>query len=255
MTTLDDLSTGFSLDQAQTAALESYLDLLLAWRGGNVTAVRTRKEAIERLLADSLALVDVGALREAGPAWLDLGSGAGIPGIPLAVARPDARLTLLDAGARKCAFLKAAVAATGLSDRATVVHGRSEEFAARTTGDGERPAAGEGRAAAPAGGGRESYDVVLARAVAGLATVVELAAPLLASGGVLLAVKSADGAGRELPGAEIAAGRCGLAAVETAALPRSPLRDSVCVVFGKRFAAPDWLPRRAGLAARRPLVS
>ena len=70
---------------------------------------------------------------------------------------------------------------------------------------------------------------------------------------MLLAVKSADGAARELPAAAVAAGRCGLAVEETVALQRSPLRDSVCVVVVKRDPAPDWLPRRSGLAARRPL--
>lgn len=239
MTTLDDLAHAFDLDRDQTTALGRYLDLLLTWRAGNVTAVRTREEAVERLLADSLALLDVPALATAGTRWLDLGAGAGIPGVPLAVARKDARLTLLESVARKCAFLEKAVATTDLSERTAVVRARSEEYAARET----------------EAGGREAHDIVFARAVAALATVVELAAPLLAAGGVLLAVKSAEGAAREAPLAEAAADRCGLAVEATVALARSPLRDSVCVVFGKRDPAPDWLPRRPGLAARRPLGS
>jgi len=239
VTTLDDLARAFDLDRHQAATLDRYLDLLLAWRGGNVTAVRTRDDAVERLLADSLALLDVPALTRAGDRWLDLGTGAGIPGLPLAVARRGARLTLLDSVAKKCAFLAAALSAMGLAGRVTVVNARSEKYAAR----------------APEAGGREAFDVVFARAVAGLATVVELAAPLLAGDGVLLAVKSADGAQRELPAAEAAAGRCGLAVAATVALPRSPLSDSVCVVVGKCGPAPDWLPRRPGLATRRPLYS
>jgi len=183
VTTLDDLARAFDLNREQVTALGRYLDLLLTWRAGNVTAVRTSEEAVDCLLADSLALLDVPALTRAGTRWLDLGAGAGIPGIPLAVARRDVRLTLLDSVAKKCAFLREAVAATSLTERATVVRSRSETYAAR-----------ESKA-----GGREAFDVVLARAVAGLATVVELAAPLLAEGGVLLAVKSADGAARELP--------------------------------------------------------
>jgi 16S rRNA (guanine527-N7)-methyltransferase len=239
VTTLDGLTHAFGLDRDQAAALGRYLELLMTWRAGNVTAVRSREEAVDRLLADSLALLDVPALAVAGTRWLDLGAGAGIPGIPVAVARRDARLTLLESAAKKCVFLREAVATTSLTERAVVVHARSEEYAARET----EPS------------GREAYDVVFARAVSGLATVVELAAPLLAVGGVLLAVKSAEGAARELPAAEVAAGRCGLVVKATVALPRSPLRDSVCVVVGKRDAAPDWLPRRPGLAARRPLGS
>ena len=254
MITLDDLAADVGLDEVQTAGLSCYLDLLLGWRRGNVTAVRSRDEAIERLLADSLALLDVRAFGKAGPRWLDLGAGAGIPGIPLAVARPTAQLTLLDSVARKCVFLEEAVVAAGLAGRARVVHARSEDFAAREEDADERRSAGAGRAAAPADGGREAFDVVFARAVAGLATVVELAAPLLATGGVLLAVKTAAGAAAEGSAAEAVAGRCGLAASGTVALSSSPLRDSVCAVFSKRDPTPDWLPRRAGLAARRPLA-
>jgi len=253
--TLDDVVDAFGLDGVQAAALVRYLDLLLGWRRGNLTAVRTRAEAVSRLLADSLALLDVPALVDAGPCWLDLGAGAGLPGIPLAVARQAARLTLLDSVAKKCVFLEAAVAATGLTSRASVVCARSEEFAAhRAVASGGR-AAGEGRATAPAGAGREAFDVVFARAVASLAVVVELAAPLLAADGVLLAVKTATGAAQERPAAEAAAARCGLVAAGTVELPRSPLRESVCAVFVRREPAPDWLPRRPGLAARRPLSS
>jgi 16S rRNA (guanine527-N7)-methyltransferase len=179
----------------------------------------------------------VPALTRAQTRWLDLGAGAGIPGIPLAVARRDVRVTLLESAAKKCVFLREAVAATGLTARAAVVHARSEQYAARET----------------EASGREAHDVVFARAVSGLATVVELAAPLLAEGGMLLAVKSAEGAARELPAAEAAAGRCGLVVEATVPLLKSPMADSVCVVVGKNDPTPDWLPRRPGLAARRPL--
>jgi 16S rRNA (guanine527-N7)-methyltransferase len=234
--TLDDVAADFGLDEAQAAALATYLDLLLGWRRGNITAVRSRAEAIDRLLADSLAILDVPALQEAGARWLDLGAGAGVPGIPLAVARPAARVTLLESAAGKCVFLEEAVAAAGLTGRAVVVHARSEAFAA------------------PADGGREAFDVVFARALAGLASVVELAAPLLATDGVLLAVKGARGAEREGPAGEQAARECGLLSSGVVVLSRSPVTASVCAVFHKREPAPDWLPRRPGLATRRPLA-
>lgn len=250
MTTLDELAAEFGLDGVQTAALGRYLDLLLGWRAGNVTGVRTRAGAVDRLLGDSLALLDVPALGRAGDRWLDLGAGAGVPGIPLAVARPAARLVLLDAEAKKCAFLQAAVAEAGIGDRASVVHARSEAFAAADAAGAMAPA---GMDAAPGLGGREAFDVVLARAVAGLATVVELAAPLLAPGGVLLAVKTTAGAERETPGAAAAASECGLGPADVVLLSRSPLPGSVCVVYAKVASAPGWLPRRAGLAQKRPL--
>ncbi|MCX6372626.1 MAG: class I SAM-dependent methyltransferase, partial [Actinobacteria bacterium] len=161
--TIEGLAAAFGLDTAQAAALSRYACLMLAWRRGNVTALRTRAEVVNTLFGDALALLDVPHLRErAGAAWLDLGAGAGIPGIPLAVALPAAELTVLDSALKKSAFLEAALEAAGLTARAATVCARSEHHAA--TG---QP-------------GREAYAVVLARAVAPLPALVELAAPLLA---------------------------------------------------------------------------
>jgi len=269
----ETLMTGFGLGADQTLALGRYLDLLLDWRRANVTAVRTRDEAADRLVGDSLALLDVPELETAGRRWLDLGAGAGIPGIPLALARPDVRLTLLDAVGKKCAFLEAAVEVTGLETRAEVVCARSEALASRAGGPAAPAAAsGGGRSTTtvtePTAGGssgargdrrrdrdREAFDVVLVRAVGALATVVEFAAPLLAPGGSLVAVKTAAGAAKEGAAGDAAAALCGLSAGAVRPLCRSPLADSVCVVYAKVAPAPQWLPRRVGLAARRPLAS
>ncbi len=234
--TLDDLAAAFGLVEAQIAALACYVEGILAWPG-NVTALRTRDEIVDALVGDSLALLDVPQLRErAGAGWLDLGAGAGVPGIPLAVALPGARLTLLDAASRKCAFLTRAVAAAGLAGRAQVVCARSERYAA---------------AGAP---GRDGFAVVLARAVAPLPALLELATPLLAADGVLLASKTARAVHDEGPAAAAIAGLCGLAVEESVPLPRSPLADSVCAVFRKVAATPAHLPRREGLAVRKLLT-
>jgi 16S rRNA (guanine527-N7)-methyltransferase len=253
VSSLDDLTTSFGFAAGQAEALARYLDLLLGWRRGNVTAVRTRDEAVDLLLGDSLALLDLPALEAAGPRWLDLGAGAGIPGIPLAVARPEVELTLLDSVARKCAFLEAAVAEAGLVGRARVVCARSETFAAAVPADDHRGVAAASREAAR-GGGRDAFDIVFARAVASLPAVVELAAPLLATGGALVAVKTGEGGERERSAGDEAAARCGLSAGAVAILPRSPLRDPAGVVYTKTAATPAWLPRRPGMAVKRPLA-
>ena len=235
--TMDELAEAFGLDTAQVAALSRYADLMLAWRRGNVTALHTRKEIVSTLFGDALALLDVPQLRErSGAGWLDLGAGAGVPGIPLAVALPAAELTLLDAAVKKCAFLEAAVEAAGLAARATAVCARSEHQAA---------------AGQP---GREAYGVVLARAVAPLPALVELAAPLLALGGVLLASKTGQAVRNERPDAVAVARLCGLAAGPVVALPRSPLDDAVCAVYLKVAATPKRFPRREGQAVRHPLA-
>ena len=228
---LDALAEAHGLDEAQIAALLRYVDLLHGWRLGNVTAVRDRAAIVETLLGDSLALLNVPQLRASWllggetAGWLDLGAGAGIPGIPLAVAIPDADLTLLEA----------AVAAVGLQSRARVQCARSERFAV-----GGAP-------------GREAFGVVLARAVAELPALLELAAPLLREGGVLLASKTLAALHDEGPAAEEAARVCGLAAEPPVLLPASPLTGSVCAVYRKVAPTPERFPRREGMAAKRPL--
>jgi len=222
----------------QAAALSRYVELLLGWRKANVTGLTDPVAVVDTLIGDSLALLAVPELRgREGGAWLDLGAGAGIPGIPLAVALPEARITLLDAVAKKCAFLEEAVGVAGLDARAEVVCARSERYAA---------------VGAP---GREAHDVILARAVSELAVLVELAAPLLAADGLLLASKTRRALREERAGADVAAKKCGLALDSPVPLSASPLDEAVCVVYRKVAPAPDWLPRREGMALKRPLTS
>jgi 16S rRNA (guanine527-N7)-methyltransferase len=236
ITTIAELAAVFGLEEAQAAALDRYTDRILTWPG-NVTGLRRREEVVSTLIGDALALLDVPQLRErAAAAWLDLGAGAGVPGIPLAVATPAATLTLLEAVARKCAFLRWAADEAGLAARAAVVCARSERYAA----------GGEA--------GREAFAVVFARAVAPLPSLVELAAPLLAPGGVLLASKTGRALADEGPPGDDVATRCGMTPAGTVKLPLSPLGDAVCAVYEKTGPTPDGLPRREGLAARRPLA-
>jgi 16S rRNA (guanine527-N7)-methyltransferase len=231
---LERLAATHGLDEPQRETLGRYVELLLGWRRGNVTGLSEPVAVVDTLIGDSLALLSVPPLRERA-GWLDLGAGAGVPGIPLAVALPDAEVTLLDSAVKKCAFLEEAVAVCGLADRARVVCARSEGYAS---------------AGAP---GRDAFGVVLARAVAELPVLVELAAPLLAEGGVLLASKTRRALAAEGPDADAAAARCGLAAEPPVLLPESPLDDAVCAVFRKMAPTPEWLPRREGRAAKRPL--
>ena len=231
------LAERFALNVSQASALAAYLDLLHGWKRANVTGLRSRDEIVDKLLGDSLALLDVPQVRErAGAGWLDLGAGAGVPGIPLAVALPAVELTLLEAAARKCEFLEAAVTAAGLTGRARVICARSESYAA----------------APPA---RDGASVVLARAVAPLPVLVELAAPLLAVGGVLLASKTTAAVDAEAAAATVAAGLCGLSPGPVVRMERSPLDQAVCVVYEKVAPTPERFPRREGIAAKRPLAT
>ena len=146
--TLADLADIFGLQPLQVSALDRYVGVLLGWQG-NVTGLTTREEIVGTLLGDALALLDVDALTgRSGDPWVDLGAGAGIPGVPLAIAVPATRVTLLEAASRKCAFLRVAVEAAGLDGRCAVECARSERFAAAGAA------------------GHEAFAVVLARAVA-----------------------------------------------------------------------------------------
>jgi 16S rRNA (guanine527-N7)-methyltransferase len=232
--TVSSLGAAFGLHQTQTAALDRYVDAVLAWPG-NVTAARCREAIVSTLVGDALALLDVPQLLSVPGVWLDLGAGAGVPGIPLAVACLAVEITLLDSASRKCAFLGQAVKAAGLEDRGRVVCARSEEYAA------------EGRP------GREAYHVVLARAVASLPALVELAAPLLTTGGVLLACKTAEAVGEEGAAAERAAARCGLAR-KPQCLSLALRWTAVCAVYEKTGPTPARLPRRPGMAVKRPFA-
>ena len=153
-------------------AILGHLRLLLAWtRAVNLTAIRDPDAAVTGHLLDSLAALPL--LREAGVRrFLDLGSGGGYPGLPLALALPAEAALLVDSIAKKAAFLRVAVAAASVTDRVTVAAIRAEALAA----DGRQ---------------RERWPAVTVRAVAPLPELVELAFPLLASGGLLLAWKRA----------------------------------------------------------------
>ena len=165
-----------------------------------------------------------------------MGAGAGFPGLPLAAALPNARIDLIEATARKCEFIERAIAASGLSN-ASVVCGRAEEWAA----------------AEPPAGGRGAYDAVTARAVGRLATLAELASPLLVDGGVLVAWK-----GRRDPDEEAemgrVAGRLGMSPEDIRWVgPYAGSRNRHIHVLRKTGATPPELPRRPGMAKKRPL--
>ena len=132
----------------------------------NLTAITEPGEVATLHLLDSLAVAAAGEL--AGKKVIDVGTGAGFPGVPLAIALPNASLTLLDSLGKRVNFLEETCRVLGLQN-VTCVHARAEEFAAAH---------------------RESYDVAVSRAVAALPVLCELCLPLVKVGGVFLAMKS-----------------------------------------------------------------
>jgi 16S rRNA (guanine527-N7)-methyltransferase len=160
---------GVTLEADAIARLGDYLARLLAMNELlNLTGIKDPTEAWTRHVLDSLSLVPLLADLPKGARLLDVGSGGGVPGIPLAIARPDLRVTLMDATEKKVAFLRAVGSALGLASL-EVVAGRAEQLA---LGD----LAG-------------AFDVVTARAVAKVSALVPWTAPFAKSGGRLLFIK------------------------------------------------------------------
>lgn len=128
------IELGIRLDRVQQDKLLAYLALLIKWnKAYNLTAVRNPDEMVSRHLLDSLSVAPFVA--EAGDHWLDVGSGGGMPGIPLAILFPQAHFTLLDGNGKKTRFLTQVKLELGLPNL-TVVHSRVEDFKPEQPFDG-----------------------------------------------------------------------------------------------------------------------
>jgi 16S rRNA (guanine527-N7)-methyltransferase len=187
-------------------------------------------------VADSMSGLEVPDLSRA-KRIADVGAGAGFPGLVLAIARPAARVDLIESAGRKAAVIDRLIQAAKVANARSVV-ARAEEW---------------GRLPVALGGGREAYDAVTARAVASLAVLVEYAAPLLRSSGVFVAWKGARDSGEEELGRR-AADEVGLALEGVRRVePFAGARDRHLHVFRKVAPTPERFPRRPGMAAKRPL--
>jgi 16S rRNA (guanine527-N7)-methyltransferase len=164
---------GLVLGPAARAAIDGHVRLLLAWTTAiNLTAIREPAAVARGHVIDSLSALSVIA-GCSGRRLLDIGSGGGFPGLPLAAVVEDADLTLLEPVGKKARFLSTVATATGLAHRVTVDARRAEDVAR----DRER---------------RGAWDLVTARAVASTADLVELAFPVLGPSGALVAWKRGD---------------------------------------------------------------
>ncbi len=225
---LATLATRFGLD----ADAETKLATLLAALTDDPlapTAVRDPLRALDDHLADSLVALESDDVRLARTI-ADLGAGAGLPGLPLAISLPGASVSLLESNGRKCEFISKVVAACRLRN-ATVVNVRAEAWPA----------------------GLASFDLVTARAVAPLAVVAEYAAPLLRVGGTLLVWRGRRDQAEE-ESARLAADALGLELGEARRVrPYPGATNRHLQPLIKVAATPARFPRRPGVARKRPL--
>ena len=225
---------GVRLSAAQLEALARYEQELLAWNERfNLTAIRTPQEVRTKHFLDSLTCLL--ALRDAPPERLiDIGTGAGFPGLPLKVIYPKMQLTLVESVGKKTEFCRHVVRTLGLSG-VEVVQERAEVL---------------GQAAEH----REKYDWAVARAVAILPVLAEYLLPLVRVGGGMLAMKGESGPA-EAHQAEHAMRLLGghLRQLLPVTLP-GVVEERYLVVVDKIAATPQGYPRRVGVPAKKPLA-
>ncbi len=233
---------GLELTAEQLAAFDRYRAELIDWNQRfNLTSVAEPTAIDATHFLDSLSIVAAlphidrspgNAWRQTGPAAVDVGAGAGFPGLPLKIVWPALRLTLVEATGKKCRFLEHLVTTLGLSD-VTVVQARAEDF-------GQGP-------------GRERFDLALARAVAPLPTLLEYTLPLLRIGGWLIAQKG------HYPAEELTASQVALQTLGGSFHTALPVQvpgleaERTLVLVAKAARTPTGYPRRAGTPKKQPL--
>lgn len=223
---------GLTLSDTQLEQFLLYRAELLDWNSRmNLTAITNPEEVLIKHFLDSLtllAVIDKPRLR-----LLDIGTGAGFPGLPLKIVRPQWSVTLLEATGKKVTFLNHVIESLQLED-VVALHGRAEELA-------RKPAY------------RATFDVVTARAVAAIPTLLEYAAPYVRVGGLIIFPKKSD-ISNELTQGKRAAKQVGTAfkAEKTLSLPGFPDERSLFVWEQRKLCAQQY-PRSGAVMAKKPL--
>ena len=221
-----------NLTQEQGLLFQKYFSILMSYnKRYNLTRIIEEEQVLEEHFLDPILVFAKGA-EKGGEDLLDLGTGAGFPGIPLKIFMPELKLTLLDSSGKKIIFLEALLRELALKN-ATALKTRGEAY-----GQGE---------------GRERHAWVTARAFAPLNVALEIALPLLKIGGVFWAFKGPNYK-NELDEAEEILLRCGgrLHKILTYALSHAQ-KERVLLIFKKVHEADKRYPRKAGLPQKRPI--
>lgn len=224
---------GINLTDAQTGQFMDYMNLLREWNEKiNLTAITEPEEIITKHFLDSMSVYATPYVKE-GTSVIDVGTGAGFPGLVMKIAKPGIKLTLLDSLAKRLNFLQTVCEETHISD-VEFVHSRAED-------GGQSPLY------------REKYDVAIARAVANMSTLSEYLLPFVKVGGYFIAMKGPL-ADEELANAKKAIATLGGEITEVAEVdvPFTDLHHRI-VVVKKVKTTPKGYPRKAGTPSKKPL--
>lgn len=231
------LSFGIELNRKQTDQFLQYEELLSAWNQKmNLTAITEFEEIVWKHFIDSVALCQSAYVsRETWNGHLiDVGTGAGFPGIPLKILFPDCHITLVDSLNKRIEFLHEVIKQCGLQNVKTI-HGRAEDLAHDMRY-------------------RESYDVCVSRAVANLSTLSEYCLPFLRKGGWFLAYKASD-VENELKQSQKAIKVFGgeVRQAEQLIIKGSDLKRTL-IYIKKVESTPKKYPRKAGIPSKKPIL-
>ena len=221
-----------AVDRNKLDLFEKYYELLIEWNGRfNLTAVTGREDVYVKHFTDSIALAHYIDL--SGKKILDIGSGAGFPGIPLAIICDDCEIVLLDSLNKRVGFLDTVISSLGLSNVKAVCH-RAEDL-----GHNEMY--------------REQFDVVTSRVVAGLNILSEYCLPFVRDGGLFVSYKG-SAVDEELSASENALSVLGgeMEKIEKYTIPFTDIPRSL-IFIRKSSATPEKYPRHAGRPLKKPL--
>lgn len=227
------LEMGVSLNEQQLQQFETYYDILVEQNQVmNLTAITEYEEVLTKHFLDSMLAVKTGLSFE-NKRVLDLGSGAGFPGIPLKILFPKTEFVLMDSLGKRVTFLNKVIAELGLTN-ICAVHGRAEEEARKEEY-------------------RESFDLCVSRAVARLSSLAEFCVPFVKKGGIFLSYKAED-CEQECKEAERAVNILCQGKIQSKkiALPKTDM-SRVFVMVEKKAVTPEKYPRGQGKPLKQPL--
>ncbi|WP_026651423.1 16S rRNA (guanine(527)-N(7))-methyltransferase RsmG [Butyrivibrio proteoclasticus] len=237
---IDDLNTiGIELSDKQLQQFNDYYELLIKWNEVmNLTAITEFKDVCKLHFVDSISSCNYFNYTEKDYKLIDVGTGAGFPGIPLKIMFPHLQITLLDSLNKRLNFLNEVIEKLGLNEEGSILtlHGRAEDFSSGKNGTY-----------------REYFDIATSRAVANMATLSEYCLPYVKVGGKFIAYKS-EKTSDELKASKGAIHLLGgkLNSVNEFVLPNTDISRTICIVDKVENTSKKY-PRKAGVPSKQPL--